>query len=71
MFRAARPGTSRALQLSGSSASAGVHAPDGTTSDDTGPAGEAEWADTVTHLPENLSDQPLEVVLVELKTKRD
>ncbi len=48
-----------------------MHAPDGTTSDELGPAGEALWADAVTHLVENLSDQPLEVVLVEIKTKRD
>jgi ketosteroid isomerase-like protein len=48
-----------------------MHAPDGTASDDQGPAGQAQWADAVTHLPENVSDQPLEVVLVELKTKSD
>ncbi len=42
--------------------------PDGTKSDVTGKAGEVAWADAVTHLPENRSDEPLEVVLVELKT---
>ena len=31
-------------------------------------AGEVKWLPGGTHLPENLGDQPLEVVLVELKT---
>jgi quercetin dioxygenase-like cupin family protein len=31
------------------------------------PAGEVKWLPEAIHLPENLSDQPLEVVLVELK----
>lgn len=32
-------------------------------------AGEIEWTAAGKHLPENLSDQPLELILVELKTK--
>jgi quercetin dioxygenase-like cupin family protein len=30
-------------------------------------AGDVAWADADEHLPENLSDEPVEVVLVELK----
>ena len=41
--------------------------PDGTSSEVTGEAGTTEWRDAEEHLPENLSDEPLEVVLVELK----
>ncbi len=48
-----------------------MHAPDGTSEDDLGSAGDARWHDAGTHQPENLSDGPLEVVLVELKTKSD
>ena len=48
-----------------------MHAPDGTSEDDLGPAGEARWVDAGTHQPENLNDEPLEVVLVELKTASD
>ncbi len=43
--------------------------PDGTTEDATGKAGEASWNDAVMHLPENLTDQTAEVILVELKAK--
>jgi len=32
--------------------------------------GEARWTPAEKHLPENLSDKPLELVLVELKPKR-
>jgi hypothetical protein len=35
--------------------------------DVTAAAGGTAWADAEEHLPENLSDDPLEVVLVELK----
>ena len=48
-----------------------MHAPDGTSEDDRGPAGAARWLDAGRHLPENLSDGPLEVVLVELKKAGD
>ncbi len=41
--------------------------PDGTSSEVTGEAGATLWADAVEHLPENLSDKPFELVLVELK----
>ena len=41
--------------------------PDGTSSEVTEEAGTAEWGDAQEHLPENLSDEPLEVILVELK----
>ena len=41
--------------------------PDGTSSEVTGEAGATQWSDAEEHLPENLSDDPLEVVLVELK----
>ena len=43
--------------------------PDGTTRDLMGKAGEALWTPAITHMPENLSDQPFEVILVELKSK--
>ena len=42
-------------------------AADGTSVDVTAEAGGTQWADAEEHLPENLSDDPLEVVLVELK----
>ena len=41
--------------------------PNGTSVDVTSEAGGTQWADAEEHLPENLSDDPLEVVLVELK----
>lgn len=41
--------------------------PDGTSEEGTTVIGAAEWSDAEEHLPENLSDEPLEVVLVELK----
>ncbi|MDA2924019.1 cytoplasmic protein [Acidobacteria bacterium AH-259-L09] len=41
--------------------------PDGTTEDIQGKAGEAMWFEATEHLPENLSDQPLEVIFMELK----
>ena len=34
-------------------------------------AGEAIWAEAGSHLPENLRDEPLEVILVELKMPED
>lgn len=33
-------------------------------------AGEVRWTPAVTHLPENTSDQPFEVILVELKAAK-
>ena len=41
--------------------------PDGTSVDATTEAGVAQWSDAEEHLPENLSGETLEVVLVELK----
>ncbi len=43
--------------------------PDGKTEESQGKAGSVLQAEAVTHLPENLSDQPFEAVLVELKAK--
>jgi quercetin dioxygenase-like cupin family protein len=40
---------------------------DGTTVDASAEAGVTQWADAEEHLPENVSDEPLELVLVELK----
>ena len=40
---------------------------DGTSIEETTVPGTAQWSDETEHLPENLSDHPLEVVLVELK----
>ena len=40
---------------------------DGTTDEGTSKIGEVQWSDAEEHLPENLSDKPLEVVIVELK----
>lgn len=41
--------------------------PDGTSEEAITEIGAADWNDANEHLPENLSDEPLEVVLVELK----
>ena len=41
--------------------------PDGSTEKIQAKAGEAAWFDAVEHLPESLSDQPLEMILIELK----
>jgi quercetin dioxygenase-like cupin family protein len=41
----------------------------GKTVDRRAVAGEAQWTPAETHLPENLGDQPLELILVELKAK--
>lgn len=41
--------------------------PDGTSPEGSTEIGQAQWSDAEEHLPENLSDKPLEVVLVELK----
>ena len=42
--------------------------PDGQVLELEGKAGDAEWTDAGAHLPKNLTDQPFELVLVELKT---
>lgn len=41
--------------------------PDGSTEAMNFPAGAAGWMDAVEHLPENTSDQPMELIQVELK----
>lgn len=41
--------------------------PDGTSEDQPAEVGAAGWDDAGEHLPENLSDGPMEVVLIELK----
>jgi len=43
--------------------------PNGTSQELTRKAGEALWTPATVHLPENTSDQPFEVILVELKSK--
>ncbi|MFQ5547297.1 MAG: cytoplasmic protein [Woeseia sp.] len=41
--------------------------PDGTSAEVNGQAGSTQWADAEEHLPENIGDEPFELVLVELK----
>lgn len=41
--------------------------PDGTSEEYTLKVGEPMWSDHEEHLPENLSDSQLEVILVEIK----
>jgi hypothetical protein len=41
--------------------------PDGSTEDVPSEVGVAIWSDAEEHLPENISDKSLEVVLIELK----
>lgn len=41
--------------------------PDGETQEAEAKAGETQWTEAGQHLPENLSDQPLELILVEVK----
>jgi quercetin dioxygenase-like cupin family protein len=43
--------------------------PDGTTEVVSGKAGSVAWLGAGKHLPENLNDEPLELILVEMKTK--
>ncbi len=43
--------------------------PDGKTKDLREKPGETSWAAAEKHLPENVGDKPLELVLVELNTK--
>lgn len=42
--------------------------PDGQTVELDGEAGDVVWAEAGAHLPENLGDQPFELILVELKS---
>src|SRR5438093_12972138 len=41
--------------------------PGGKTEERRATAGEARWTPAETHLPENLGDQPMEIILIELK----
>ena len=43
--------------------------PDGATADVETKAGETIWTEAGPHLPRNVTDQPLELILVELKSK--
>ena len=43
--------------------------PDGKTQDVTTKAGDAQYTEAVTHLPENMDDKGMDVILVELKGK--
>jgi quercetin dioxygenase-like cupin family protein len=43
------------------------HLPDGKTLDASVKAGQSQWTPAGKHLPENVGDKPLEVVLIELK----
>lgn len=43
--------------------------PDGQIVEDERKAGEAIWAEAGPHLPQNLTDQPFELILVELKSQ--
>lgn len=42
--------------------------PDGQTVEVSGKAGDAIWTEAGAHLPRNVSDQPFELILVELKS---
>ena len=42
---------------------------DGKSEEVGGKAGEAKWIPAISHLPENINDKPLELILVELKPK--
>jgi len=44
-----------------------MNVPDGTHQDVSSKVGATQWTDGEEHLPENLGDGPIEVVLVELK----
>ncbi len=43
--------------------------PDGKTKEGTAKAGQTIWTSAVKHLPENIGDEPLEIILVEIKVK--
>jgi quercetin dioxygenase-like cupin family protein len=47
-----------------------MHLPDGTSEDLVSTDGEAMWMDGVTHLPENVGDGNVEVILVEMKKRK-
>ena len=43
--------------------------PDGKTEESTTKAGQVGWASGIVHLPENIGDKPMEVILIEMKLK--
>jgi quercetin dioxygenase-like cupin family protein len=45
--------------------------PDGKTGESSWKAGEVAWEPAIKHLPENLSDKPFELLLVEIKDKQE
>jgi quercetin dioxygenase-like cupin family protein len=45
--------------------------PDGKTEEMTVKAGDTKWTPAMTHNPENLTDKPFEVIVVELKGKAE
>ena len=47
-----------------------MHAPDGTSADYSTEANQVEWADAVVHSPENATDEPGEVFLIEFKKRK-
>ena len=55
------------VSVSLSESSVRMNFPDGTSVDVPSEVGVAVWSDAEEHLPENLGDEPLEVLLVELK----
>lgn len=50
-------------------ASVKMNLPDGKSVEQTGKAGDAQWEPAGVHLPENMSDKPMEGILVEMKHK--
>jgi hypothetical protein len=52
-----------------SDANVKFHMADGKTQDSTGKAGQAMYGDANVHNPENMSDKPMDAILVELKGK--
>ena len=44
--------------------------PDGKTEEVTAKGGQTKWAPAVKHLPENIGDGPLELILIEIKVKK-
>jgi len=43
--------------------------PDGKTAESTTKAGQVSWTTETVHLPENIGDKPMELILVEMKVK--
>jgi quercetin dioxygenase-like cupin family protein len=48
-----------------------MHAPDGTSEEYSAKKGDVSWTEAVTHLPENLTNEAAEVILIEFKTKSE